>query len=71
MLDLVGKRPLISTPLQRGGPAHGGDLNRFSGFHLAEDPRVLLETAKAVILLTTAKFTPQLKERNRIFKNAN
>ena len=52
------KRPLINTPLQRGGRANGRDLNPFSGFQLAEEPCVLLETAKAVPSLTALTFTP-------------
>jgi hypothetical protein len=58
MLRFYGKHSLIDTPLQRGGAAHGQDLNRFSGFRLPKERRVRLETAKAVASLTAPTFTP-------------
>jgi hypothetical protein len=39
MKESLQPNSLISTPLKWGGDGDGGDLNRFSGFHLKTEPQ--------------------------------
>src|ERR1051325_4799647 len=52
------KPSLINTPLERGGCARRGGINRFSGFRHPPTLRGDVETAKAVAIALVAAHAP-------------